>query len=231
VEFFLNAVALATGAMQLGTVVFLLFGPVRKYAFVLAYSSLQLTTSLLEVWVLHRFGATSRQYSKLFWTDEIVLDLLLFLILILLTYRAMEGSPMRGAMGRMLGAVTVLVIALPFVLFKGAFVKMAWFDHTSQLLNFGAALLNLGLWTALLGSRRRDPKLLTVSAGFGIIATGVAICFGLRLLVMVPGAAFRAVSEIFVFAHLAGSMILCWAFRPGVSSFMRQSNDAGRLAT
>jgi hypothetical protein len=214
VQLFLNALSVATGVMQLGTVVFLAFGLVRKYAFVLAYCSVQLITSLLEVFVVHKFGTGGKQYKNIFWTDEIVLDLLLFLILILLTYRAMEGSPARAAMGRMLGAVTLAVLVLPFVLFKGAFVRTGWFDHTSQMLNFGAALLNLGLWTALLGSHKRDRTLLTVSAGFGILATGAAISFGLRRLIHTPGIAYATAGDIFVFANLACSTILCWAFRP-----------------
>ncbi len=200
--------------MQLGTVVFLLIRPVRKYGFVLAYCSLQLLTSLLEVVVLSKFGSGSKQFRLAFWTDEIVLDLLLFLILILLTYRAMEHRPGRFAMGRALGVVTAMVIGLPFVVFKGAFVMTAWFNHTSQMLNFGAAILNLGLWTALLGSAQRDRKLLTVSAGFGVMATGVAVSFGLRVLVPQHSALSAGLSQIFVLSHLAGGMILCWAFRP-----------------
>jgi len=214
VHFFIYALAFATGLAQLGTVAFLLAGPVRRYTFVLAYSLAQLITSLLEFVVVRRFGEISRQYKIMFWSDEIALDLLLFLILMLLTYRAMEGSPARRGMGRMLGAVTIAVMGLPFLLFKGTFVKMEWFDHTSQLLNFGAAILNLGLWTALLRSGRRDKTLLTVSAGFGIIATGAAVSFGLRLLVRGHGAELYAVSQVFVAAQLVGAMILCWAFRP-----------------
>jgi hypothetical protein len=201
--------------MQVVTVVFLLLGPVRKYAFVLAYCSLQVITTLLEVGVLRKFGK-GKEYGKVFWTDEIVMDLLLFLILILLTYRAMEGSPMRGAMGRILAVVTAIAIALPFFLFPGAFLKSSWFDHTSQMLNFGAAIVNLGLWTALLGSRKRDAKLLTVSAAFGIMATGVAISFGFRQIFTAFGAAYYGASYAFVFAHLAAAFILCWAFRPAL---------------
>lgn len=214
-QYFLDAVGIATGLMQVGTVVFLLLGSVRKYAFVLGYCALQVLTSLLEIGVIRKFGR-GKEYGKVFWTDEIVMDLLLFLILILLTYRAMEGSPMRGAMGRVLAVVTAIAIALPFFLFHGAFVKRSWFDHTSQMLNFGAAILNLGLWTALLGSRKRDAKLLTVSAAFGILATGAAISFGLRQIFNPAGAAYYAASDVFVFAHLGGSFILCWAFRPGM---------------
>jgi hypothetical protein len=214
VEYFNHALAVLIGLLQLGTVVFLCLGPVRKYAFVLAYCSVQLLTSLTEIWVENKFGSKSRYFSTAFWTDEIALDLLLFFILILLTYRAMEGSPARDGMRRGLAAVAVIVTALPFVLFKGPFDRPAWLNNTSQLLNFGAAILNLGLWTALLGSKKRDRQLLSVSAGFGIVATGVAISFGCRRLIHTHGLALMAADHVFVFAHLAGAAILCWAFYP-----------------
>jgi hypothetical protein len=67
----------------------------------------------------------------------------------------------------------------PFILFKGTFVKALWFDDTSQLLSFGAA-----------------------------------ISFGLRQLFTPAGMAFHASGYVFVFAHLAGSLILCRAFWP-----------------
>lgn len=213
-EYFEETVAWSIGLMQLGTVIFLLWGAARKYAFVLGYCLLQLFTSVLEVAVTRKFGPGSRQFRAVFWSDEIVLDLLLFFILLLLTHRAMEGSPAQGAMERMLGAVAVMAVALPFVFYREAFGKTAWFDHTSQLLNFGAAILNLGLWTALLGSPRKDRQLLTVSAGFGVTATGVAISFGLRRIIQVRGPAWVGANMVFGFAHLAGAMILCWAFRP-----------------
>jgi hypothetical protein len=219
VEYVLDVLAVSLALLQVGTVILLLRGPARKYAFVLAFCSLQVGTSVGEMLIERKFGRASKLYAMAFWTDEIVLDLLLFFILILLTYRALEGSAAQKQMGRMLGAVTLIVMVLPFVLYKGAFVKTSWFDHTSQLLNFGAAILNLGLWGALVASRRKDTQLLTVSAGFGILATGVAISFGLRRLIIAHGAAahgplWTAANMVFVLAHLAGSVILCWAFRP-----------------
>ena len=65
------------------------------------------------------FGANERPlYAKLYWTDEVTLDLLLFLMVIMLTYRALEGSPLRAGMGRLLGAVLAIVLVVPFVLFS-----------------------------------------------------------------------------------------------------------------
>lgn len=211
-EILFSPLAFTTALLQVATVVFLILGPTRKYAFVLGYLLLQLGTSVVEMTVNHKFGAGSKLYRNLFWTDEFTLDVVLFVILILLTDRAMEGSAARGRMRRVLGAVAAVVIVLPFVLYKGVFVRGAWFDHASQLLNFGAAILNLGLWTALLGSRKRDLQLLTVSAGFGIIATGAAISFGLRRLVSFHSAGWTVANLVFVLAYLTGCLILCWAF-------------------
>jgi hypothetical protein len=215
---------------QLGTVAFLLLEGVRKYSYVAGYCFLQLFTSLLEIIVNREFGSHSRQYRIAFWTDEIGLDLLLFLILIVLTYRAMEGSPLQSAMRGMLVAGTVIVVALPFVLFQGMFAKPSWFEHTSQSLNFGAAIVDLGLWTALLRSPHRDPKLMRVSAGFGIVAAGVAMSFGLRSLIHARGAAYTAASTMFVLAHLAGAMLLCWAFRPDFAGYWSPSKPNSVVA-
>ena len=232
-----DMLALSITLMQLGTVAFLLFGPIRRYAFVLAYCLMQLGTSLLEVTVEHRFGPKSKIFNNIFWADEIGMDLLLFLILILLTYRAMERSPLRAAMGKMLGAVVLIVVSVPFAFFPGAFRSGAWFNSTSQMLNFGAAVLNLGLWTALLGSKKRDPQLLTVSAAFGLVATGVAISFGFRRLIQ-SGPAFTAANLVFTVAHLAGAAVLCWAFRPstwkkqqGVTANEGSKWDFGTVST
>jgi hypothetical protein len=218
VEYLLNAVSWSIGATQLATVVLLLWGPARKYGFVLGYCLLELGTSLAEIVVMREFGTKGRIFWRVFWTDEIVLDLLLFFILILLTHRAMEGSASRRGMEKLLGAVAAIVVSLPFVLYQGAFQKSAWFNHTSQLLNFGAALLNLGLWTALLRPGKRDRHLLTVSAGFGVTATGVAVAYGLRAMIHTRGAAWDTANLMFGLAHLAGAMILCWAFWPAQSA-------------
>jgi hypothetical protein len=214
VELLFLILSFATALFQVATVVFLFLRPVRKYAFVLGYCLLELGTSAVEMTVTGTLGGHSRLFRIVFWTDELALDVVLFCILILLTDRAMEGSPAQGTMRRMLGAVMAVALALPFVLYRGALLTPAWLDHTAQLLNFGAALLNLGLWTALLGSRKRDPQLLAVSAGFGIIATGAAISFGFRRLVHYHGAAWTAANLVFVLAYLLGSLILCRAFLP-----------------
>jgi hypothetical protein len=100
------------------------------------------------------------------------------------------------------------------VLFSARRFSTAWFDGTSQLLNFGGAIMNLGLWTALIGIKKRDPLLLTVSAGLGVAVTGAAIAFGLRRFTP-PDSTAQQLADLFkTVTYLASVAIWCWAFRP-----------------
>jgi hypothetical protein len=203
-----------TIVLQAIVIFFLLRGPFRRYPVLLLYCVLQLATSLTEGYVLRAFGQASPIFRRLYWTDEVSLDLLLFLMVILLTYQALEGSTLRTGMGRLLGAVLVIVLVVPFVLFSARRFSSAWFDGTSQLLNFGGAIMNLGLWTALIGTKKRDPVLLTVSAGLGVAVTGAAIAFGLRRFTP-PGGTTQQLANLFkIVTYLASVAIWCWAFRP-----------------
>lgn len=202
-------------ALQALLVLLLLRGPFRKYFIVFLYSTVYLLTTFLEVAVIRQSGKSAPLYAQLYWTNEIVLDLLLFLLVIVLTYRATEGSPLRGAVGKLLGVVVLVAAVLPFVIGSRPYFSLRWFRVTAQILNFGGTVMNLGLWTALIGSKRKDSQLLTVSAGLGVAVTGQAVYYGLRLLTTAP--LVRSTSDVInVLTYLAGVAIWCWAFRPVV---------------
>ena len=73
--------------------------------------------------------------------------------------------------------------------------------------------MNLGLWTALIGSKHKDAQLLTVSAGLGVAVTGQAVYYGLRLMTTNP-LVYRISDALNVLTYIAGVAIWCWAFRP-----------------
>jgi len=200
-------------ALQAVLIVFLLRGRFRRYPLLLVYCVLQLAATVTEEYVFRVHGQTNF-FRNLYWTDEITLDLMLFLMVITLIYRALEGSPMRIAMGRLLGAVMAIVVVVPFVLFSDRRFSTSWFDGASQLLNFGAAIMNLGLWTALIGTKKRDPLLLSVSAGLGVAVTGAAIAYGLRRFTP-PTSTPQQLANLFkTLTYLTSVAIWCWAFRP-----------------
>jgi hypothetical protein len=204
----------ASVAVQAVLIVFLLLGSFRRYPLLLVYCVSQLAATITELYVYRIVHDSGTLYRRVYWTDEVVLDMLLFLMVILLIYRAVEGSPLRAGMGRLLGFVVVVVAIVPFVLFSARRFSTAWFDATSQLLNFGAAIMNLGLWTALIATRKRDSLLLYVSAGLGVAVTGAAIAFGLRRFTP-PGGTLQHIANLFkTVTYLASLVIWCWAFRP-----------------
>jgi hypothetical protein len=200
-------------AILVSLIVLLLCGPFRRYPLLLVYCVTQLAATVTEEYVYRVYHENSTFFVRLYWTDEVILDLLLFLMVIALTYQALEGSPLRTGMGRLLGAVLVLVLVVPFVVFSARRFSNPWFDGTSQLLNFGAAIMNLGLWTALIGTKKRDPLLLTVSAGLGVAVTGAAIAYGVRRFTP-PGGTLQHMTNLFkTITYLASVAIWCWAFR------------------
>jgi hypothetical protein len=156
-------------------------------------------------------GAGSPLYRNLYWTTDVIVDLLLFLMVVTMTREVMRENPLWPVVGRMLLIIVAAAVVLPFVLFHPFFTQR-WYRHTSQLLSFGGALMNLFLWTGIIGKRDRDPQLLPVSAGLGVAVTGVAITYGL---LQFTAADLRWLPDLFKSLTQVGSMVIwCWAFRP-----------------
>jgi hypothetical protein len=200
--------------LQLTLIVLLAKGPFRRYPVLVLYSVTYIAIIVLEGLALSEAGVDGALYRNLYWTSDLVLDFLLFLMVITLTYRVVAGNPLLRPFARMLFVVAAAAIVLPFVLFHPLF-QFGWFRHTSQLLSFGAALMNLRLWTAIIGTRDRDPQLLSVSAGVGVAVTGIAITYGL---LQFTSTSFRWLPDLFKSLTQVGSMVIwCWAFRPAAS--------------
>jgi hypothetical protein len=71
-----------------------------------------------------------------------------------------------------------------------------WMTPWTRDMNFFAALLDIGLWGVLIGSRTKDYKLLMISGALGIQVTGEAI-----------GQAIREMSHSPMVATLTGDFI------------------------
>jgi hypothetical protein len=214
----LNSVSTLALIFQIALLFLLVSGGFWKFPLLSLYTVFQYLTGMAEISVSREFGTGGLLYARLYWSDEILLDLILFLMVIAFTLQALEGSPVRDKAKRFLTGVVVIAVVAPFVLYyHRAIFSTPWFNRTSQFLNFAAAIMNLSLWTALLFNKKRDPQLLTVSIGLGVTVTGAALHFGLRQLVS-PG--LRPLSELVgSLTHLAGVFVWCWAFRP---AFLRE---------
>jgi len=214
-------------------VFFLLLHPARKFGVFLLYVSWELFASVgLTLADLHYNGSAQvghatvagRIYARLFWTNDVIEDLLRFVLVVVLIYQVVGSS--KPLLGRVLGGLVLAMIVLPFLLFQPIFPpepsptlfpawypRGAWFNSTSQLLNFGAAIMNVILWGALIQSKKRDPQILAVSIGLGILVTGSAVGYGLRH--FFPQGGYTAAFNLFVnLLQLATYLIWCRAFWP-----------------
>jgi hypothetical protein len=213
--------------LQVLLVVFL-FSSFRRYPILFAYSVVYLATTALESTVAHTIGRNRAIYSTVYWTDEVLLDLLLFLVVISLVYQAARDNPMAAIFQKMLMAVVAAAVILPFVLLNPPYFKSHWFNGTSQMLNFGATLMNLALWTVLIGLRRKDPQLLLVSVGVGVAVTGASISYGLRQFLSPD--LFWVPNLFLILTHVAGVGVWSWAFRPGTKTRPAENTNAGALS-
>lgn len=213
-EFFSNAIVSVQVLFQLVLLYLLVRGPFRRYFLIFAYCLAQSVQIVVDGAVLRKFGVSSNEYKIVFWTDAITVDLLLFFVVIAVTYQALEGNPLKSKLTRLLTILSGVILILPFVVLKSRIFYTRWFNGTDQILNFGIAILNLFLWTALLGNKKRDPQLLTVTAGLGARVAATAVLLGLRQFTAGGGIGREIADTAARLSIVAGTLIWCWAFRP-----------------
>jgi len=217
-NFFSSLLDVSEVVLDLLLLVFLLRGPIRKHLMFAVYVVTALAADLVDNVAYYRLGWRSAAYYKLFWTDRTLLDLLLFVVVIVFTYEALGDSKLRPKAAKALGVILAVALILPFAWLHGhhgkqyGFFTNRWFMDVSQSWNFGAGIMNLVLWTALLSNRRRDPELVTLSIGLGVITSGAAIAWGARQWL---AAGDRWLVDAFMsVTHLIGVSVWCWVFRP-----------------
>jgi len=225
-------IGVATAVSLILLVWFLLSGPTRKFWVVLLYVSWELLATIGLTLADLRLNGTAqdratdgtRLYARLYWTNDVIEDLLRFVLVSVLIYKVVGSS--KPLLGRVLSGLVLAMIVLPFLLFHPIlpaprslgvapdfYPSGAWFNSTSQLLNFGAAIMNVILWGALIQSKKRDPQILALSLGLGILLAGFAIAYGLRH--FVPQGGFTALFNLFLnLTQLGAWLIWCRAFWP-----------------
>jgi hypothetical protein len=198
--------------------VLLLRGFLRKYPLLFIYNLAQFLIILAERVLLRDADRSTAFYRHVYWTSEVIWDFLLFLLIADFIHRALAGRPERVLARKLLWAVSAGVLILPFVLYQNRQIfQSPWFNGATQVINFGAAILTLVLWGALIASRQRDPQLMMVCAGLGITVTGAAFAWGVRQLALGKSDAaenVRNIADFFaVLTYLGGLALWCWAFR------------------
>jgi hypothetical protein len=198
--------------LQLGVIVFLLEGLFWKYPLVLAYSLTRLITSALELGLRETLGDSTAFFRRVYYSDRVILNLLLFVMVTAIILRLLKGKPQRSMIGKALLGILGVVLLLPFLVLSDPFT-LHWLNAMSQFLYFGSGVMTTVLWKVLMRSEPRDLQLLKFTVGLGVAMTGAAVAFGLQQWMGSPRLVWMP--NLFLqLTHVAGLLFWCWAFRP-----------------
>ena len=199
--------------LELMVVAALLRGDYRRYPFVFLYAVVDLLTTILEIQPSMAYSSgtpeAKHRWAQMFWFNERIMQVLVFLLVISLVYRATRHLRPRRTLLAGTICATVLVAAISFWAHYDPNLARRYMTPWTRDLNFCAAILDLGLWALLIGSRKKDYQLLLVTGALGIQFAGGAI--GQSLRDMSPGIV-AAASDLAMVTSLARVYIWWRAF-------------------
>jgi hypothetical protein len=190
----------------------------RRYFFIFLYALVDFLTTVSEIpYALARSSGTLEakgKLAKMFWINERIMQVLVLMVVVSLVYNATKHLRSRRTLltGIICGTTLLSAISLWYHVYDTRMLpgSFRYMTPWTRDLNFGAAILDMGLWALLIGSQRKDRKLLLVTGGLGIQFTGAAI--GQALRDMSPTIVAVA-SDFVVITNLARLYIWWQAFR------------------
>ena len=176
--------------LQFLLVAALLRGAYRQFPLVFVYATVNLITTLIEIpanvnSVLHPADKSILKYfADVYWINEGILQALMLAVVISLIDQATTRVRSRRMVRAGLIAGAVLFVGISFAAHYEPHAKFFgyWMTPLTRDVNFGTAILDLGLWTLLISSRRGDRRLLLISGALGMQFAGEAIGEAVRSL-------------------------------------------------
>jgi hypothetical protein len=197
-------------------------GPYRRFPFIFVYAAAIFVTTLVEIppnveYFLTGSAADRIHAARVYWVDEVVLQVLVFAAVISLIDRAISTSRWRRVARTSLAAGALLFAgASMFAHYQAPPATFgAWMTPWTRDISVCATILDLALWMMLIASRKADRRLLLVSGALGMQFTGEAIGEAIRDLSIpnMVGALSLAGSVVSVAADMACLYVWWQAFR------------------
>ena len=206
----------------------LINGPYRDYPFLFANVLVLLVTGIIDA-ALYNFlvGDWAGSARIMFWINDSIRQVLLFTLVLSLVFQAMSSGRKRAAVQRLLifGSLTLAVASYFALSDPRISVRMS---AVIRNMSFCAAVLNLGLWAALIRTKQRDPRILMISGGLGLQITGEAMGHSLRNLWQISRVYVNVGNGVLVLAHLLCLVVWWQAFRKSSSAREDVEPEKGR---
>ncbi|MBI4873522.1 MAG: hypothetical protein HY822_02690 [Acidobacteria bacterium] len=155
-------------------------GGFRSFPFLFLYTILLFLSTVANI-AARESGRLPAEWQTAYWVAELVLQGLLYCLVLSLVRRALRASPQRRRILLSLTLVVVLFCAVACLATRTERIN-AWMTDFVKYVSFGGALLNLMVWSVLVGKRHQDRSLLMISGGYGLQSAGEAISQSLRAL-------------------------------------------------
>jgi hypothetical protein len=205
--------------MQVLVITSIMRAGARQYAVFLAYSAVSLLVAFAQI---PAAVARYQHRSPVDWYGDVhsigqgITYALALAVVLNLIYRASETVATRRLLRLVvnMGSLAVVCISLIAHYDRGT-SAFRWVTPWSRDLNFMAAILDLVLWSLLLASRKRDDRLLMLTAGLGIMFAGETIGGALQTIAIRYRYRFLAYATVpFVLGVDLAFMYIWWqAFR------------------
>lgn len=164
---------------------------VRRYALIFTYLTASFLLAAAQIPAGLAYHADSRDYEWLnlvYAVGEVAATGLVLAVVLGLIYRASSRIGSRRLLRLVLIAGSVVFMAISFLIHSRAGSGLSfWIMPWKRDVNLCAAILDFALWTMLLNSRGRDPMLLLLTGGMGIMFAGDTIGDALRHLAISRG--------------------------------------------
>ena len=195
----------------------LIQGPYRKYRVLFANVLVLLFTGIIDTAVYNfEIGLWAGSTRMVFWINDSIRQVLLFILVLSLVYQAMASGRKRVAVQRFLIFGSLALAALSYFAVSDPRISVRM-SAVIRNMSFLAAVLNLALWAALIRSKQRDPRILMISGGLGLQITGEAMGHSLRNLWQISRLYVTAGNAILILAHLLCLLVWWQAFRKSSS--------------
>ena len=162
-------------------------GGYKKLPFVFIYTVVDFITTVLEIpqaiAYVRGIRTATVGFAALYWIDEIVIQVLIYAVVISLVYEASRRLRSRRILRVSVIAGAILIAAISFLVHHNPSSNTGqWMTPWTRDLNFTSAILDLGLWALLIGSRSHDHRMLLLSGALGIKFAGESIGESVRQL-------------------------------------------------
>lgn len=155
-------------------------GGFRSFPVLLPYSLILFLWTVVNI-AAREGGRLPAAWQSAYWVVDLILDGLLYVLILSLVNRAVRQSRHRTKILRWL-ILAVALFWLAALLLTSDSRLNDWMTNFTKYVAFGGALLNLALWTVLVGTHHGDRSVLMISGGYGVQSAGEAISQSLRVL-------------------------------------------------